>query len=125
MLSQLEVATVLPARDLGRVKAFFADKLGLEPTVENERELRYRTSKGSGVLIYETANAGTAQNTALLWVSDDVRADVARLRQNGVAFEEYDQPGLKTENGIAANGGELAAWFKDSEGNIHCIAQDG
>lgn len=124
MLSQLEVATVLPAKDLGRVKAFFAEKLGLQPTVENERELRYRTGKGSMVLIYQTDNAGTAQNTALLWVSDDVRAEVARLRQNGVVFEEYDQPGLKTVDGIADDGGELAAWFTDSEGNIHCVAQD-
>ena len=124
MSSQLEVATVLPAKDLGRVKAFFAEKLGLQPTVENERELRYRTGKGSMVLIYQTDNAGTAQNTALLWVSDDVRAEVARLRQNGVVFEEYDQPGLKTVDGIADDGGELAAWFTDSEGNIHCVAQD-
>jgi len=32
---------------------------------------------------------------------------------------------LKTENGIATTGGEKAAWFKDSEGNILCVAQDG
>lgn len=124
MLSQLETATVLPARDLGRAKAFYQEKLGLAPAVENDRELRYRTSKGTTVLIYQTENAGTARNTALLWVTDDVKSEVARLRQNGVVFEEYDQPGLKTENGIAANGGELAAWFKDSEGNIHCVAQE-
>lgn len=124
MLSRLEPITVLPARDLGRAKAFYRDKLGLEPAEERAGELRYRSPAGATVLIYETENAGTARNTALLWVSADVRAEVAALRQNGVVFEEYDQPGLKTVNGIADNGGELAAWFTDSEGNIHCVAEE-
>jgi hypothetical protein len=35
-----------------------------------------------------------------------------------VVFEEYDFPGLKTEDGVADLGGEQAAWFKDPEGNI-------
>jgi hypothetical protein len=38
-------------------------------------------------------------------------------------FEEYDMPGLKTDNGIATGGGSKAAWFKDSEGNIMAIIQ--
>ena len=45
------------------------------------------------------------------------------LRQRGVVFEEYDFPGLKTENGIAALDGERAAWFVDSEGNILAVSQ--
>jgi catechol-2,3-dioxygenase len=125
MLSELEVAAVLPAGDLGRAKSFYRDKLGLEPTEEREGELRYRTPGGAAVLVYQTENAGTARNTALLWLTDDIVGEVARLREAGVVFEEYDQPGLKTENGIATTGAERAAWFKDSEGNILCVAQDG
>ena len=125
MLSQLEAAAVLPAKDLRRARSFYKDKLGMEPAEEREGELRYRTPAGAAVLMYETENAGTAKNTALLWVTPDVQAEVARLREAGVVFEEYDMPGLKTENGIATTGGEKAAWFKDSEGNILCVAQDG
>jgi len=125
MLSQLEAAAVLPAKDLRRAKSFYKDKLGMEPAEEREGELRYRTPAGAAVLMYETENAGTAKNTALLWVTPDVQAEVAKLREAGVVFEEYDMPGLKTENGIATTGGEKAAWFKDSEGNILCVAQDG
>ncbi|PXA72717.1 VOC family protein [Cryobacterium arcticum] len=124
MLSELEAAAVLPARDLGRAKKFYREKLGLTPTEERDGELRFRGPGGSAVLIYETENAGTAKNTALLWVTDDVVAEVAKLREAGVVFEEYDLPGLKTENGIATTGQERAAWFKDSEGNILCVAQD-
>jgi len=41
-----------------------------------------------------------------------------------VTFEEYDQPEMKTVNGIATAGGARAAWFKDTEGNILAIIQD-
>jgi hypothetical protein len=40
-----------------------------------------------------------------------------------VEFEDYDVPGLKTEDGIADLGFERSAWFKDSEGNTLAIAQ--
>ena len=38
-------------------------------------------------------------------------------------FEEYDTPGMETENGIAVAGGAKAAWFKDSEGNTLALVQ--
>jgi hypothetical protein len=47
---------------------------------------------------------------------DGIEAAVARLRALGVAFEEYDLPGLKTENGITTLGDTKAAWFKDPDG---------
>ncbi|ASD21266.1 MULTISPECIES: VOC family protein [Cryobacterium] len=124
MLSQLETVAVLPARDIKRARSFYTDKLGLEPTDVREGEMRFRTPSGGSVLVYETENAGTAKNTALIWMADDVDAEVARLREAGVVFEEYDLPGLKTENGIATTDQERAAWFKDSEGNILCVAQE-
>jgi hypothetical protein len=62
----------------------------------------------------------------------DLKATVAALRARGVRFEEYDLPGLKTVDGIAevegnypskGGVGEMAAWFKDSEGNLLGIGQ--
>ena len=41
----------------------------------------------------------------------DVEATVADLRGKGVAFEDYDLPGVKTINGIAELGGIKGAWF--------------
>ena len=124
MLSQLEPSAVLPARDIKRARSFYTEKLGLQPAEEREGELRFRAPSGASVLVYETENAGTAKNTALLWTTDDLPAEVARLRDAGVVFEEYDLPGLKTENGIATTDQERAAWFKDSEGNILCVAEE-
>jgi hypothetical protein len=44
------------------------------------------------------------------------RAGVLGARR-GVVFQEYDQPGLRTVDGIATTPVGRAAWFNDSEGN--------
>jgi hypothetical protein len=42
---------------------------------------------------------------------------VARLKNKGVTFEQYDMPGLKTdENGIAELGGEKALGSRTPKG---------
>ena len=73
--------------------------------------------------MYPTPNAGTSKASTAFWSVDDVAAEVAELKARGVAFEEYDFPGLKTENSIATGGGAKTAWFKDTEGNILAISQ--
>nr|MBA2485929.1 VOC family protein [Nitrospira sp.] len=45
------------------------------------------------------------------------------LKALGVQFEEYDAPGMKTQDGISIAGGAKSAWFKDSEGNILAVSQ--
>ena len=123
MLGQLETYSVLPAKDAQRARRFYADKLGLEPVEENEGGLMYRTAAGTAFFLYETENAGTAQNTAMCWMANDLDAEMAELRERGVVFEDYDFPELKTHDGVAEMGTERSAWFVDSEGNICCITQ--
>jgi len=53
----------------------------------------------------------------------DIQGLMGELRQRGVVFEEYDLPEFKTVDGLFEMGGYMAAWFKDSEGNIVEIAQ--
>lgn len=114
----------LPAADLGRAKAWYHDKLGLDPAEESEFGTTYRLAGGTGFQLYESRFAGTAQNTAMGFMSDDVMGDMKMLRDKGVKFEEYDMPGLKTENGMATMGPYHGAWFKDSEGNILAIGDE-
>jgi catechol 2,3-dioxygenase-like lactoylglutathione lyase family enzyme len=124
MLTDLDIMAVLPAKDIKRAKDFYRDKLGLEPSESAEEDsLIYRGGHGTGFLVYQTENAGTAKNTQMGWATDDLEREVEELRGRGVVFEEYDQPGLKTENGIATNEWGKAAWFLDSEGNILNISQ--
>src|SRR5215207_132353 len=123
MLGNLEAMVVLPASDLGRARGFYKDALGIEPTDDREEGLIYQTPGGNRILLYETQFAGTAQNTAMSWMTEDLDGDMAELRNRGVVFEEYDFPGLKTENGVATFGGGRGAWFKDSEGNILALTE--
>jgi catechol 2,3-dioxygenase-like lactoylglutathione lyase family enzyme len=118
MLRDKEVAAVLPANDVGRAKDFYRDKLGLEPAEPADDNVMYQCGNGTSFMLYQTDNAGTAKNTQMGWVTDDVERDVQELRSRGVVFEDYDFPGLKTENGIATSDAGKAAWFLDSEGNI-------
>lgn len=123
MRDPLSIYTVLPAADLHRARAFYRDKLGLEPTIEKPGMLAYSGPSGYIFQIYETSTVGTAQNTQMGWSTSDLDSDVAELRSRGVVFEEYDLPGLTTVDGIAQVGTERAAWFKDSEGNTIAISE--
>ena len=118
-----EAQTVLPASDLSRARAFYHDVFDFDPAEEREGMLMYRPQMGSVFSIYETPNAGTAKNTQMCFVTDDLDAEMAALRQRGLVFEDYDLPGLKTVDGIAEMDGERAAWFRDSEGNFICLTQ--
>jgi len=123
MLDKSTVTANIPAADLARARAFYADKLGLTPFQELAGVVMlYRTAAGSAFSIYRTEYAGRAGHTIAQWHVDDVDAAVRDLRDKGVSFEHYDMPGV-TWNGDVASLGDMgkAAWFKDSEDNILCI----
>jgi catechol 2,3-dioxygenase-like lactoylglutathione lyase family enzyme len=130
MLKNGRVASRLPAQDLERARAFYADKLGLEPTEEREGGLRYVCAAGEFAL-FESAGTASGDHTQMGWEVEDIEATVRELRARGVVFEEYDLPGLTTVAGIADIGGnypskgsgERGAWFRDSEGNLLGIGQ--
>ena len=118
-----DASATLPASDMERARAFYAETLGLEAVEENPAGVMYKAGSAH-VLVYPSESAGSNTATAVMFTVADAVATVEELRGKGVAFEEYDFPGLKTENGIAEMpGGEKSAWFKDSEGNTLAITQ--
>jgi catechol 2,3-dioxygenase-like lactoylglutathione lyase family enzyme len=123
MLGDREFRAVLPAKDIERARRFYAEKLNLHPFDEAQDGTLMYKCKNSFFGVYPTQFAGTAQNTVGGWETDDLEKDMRSLRANGVVFEEYDLPGLKTVNGIANLGSEKTAWFKDSESNILYLAE--
>jgi catechol 2,3-dioxygenase-like lactoylglutathione lyase family enzyme len=108
----------LAVEDLARARAWYADKLGWEPTKEPPGTCVYELFDSTFTL-FETPMAGTAKNTVMSWNVPDVSPEVARLRERGVVFEDYDFGEIKTVDGVMADpSGGKSAWFKDSEGNI-------
>jgi predicted enzyme related to lactoylglutathione lyase len=119
-----EMHTVLPAADLSRAQKFYHEMLDMDPTMTlEEGAMLHYGSMDSGFDIYETANAGTAKNTQMAWMTDDLDDDMRRLRGKGVVFEDFEVPGVKTENGVAEEEGMRSAWFRDSEGNFIVLTE--
>lgn len=125
------VATRLPVQDLHRARSFYADKLGLEPIEERPGGLLYRCGSGTFAL-FASVGSPSGTHTQMGFEVTDLRAAVEVLRARGLVFEEYDVPGLKTVDGVAevvgnypskGGKGELAAWFRDSEGNLLGLGQ--
>ena len=75
MLQDSDVATRLPAQDLERARAFYADKLGLEPIEERPGGLRYQCGSGRFSL-FESAGAPSGDYTQMAWEVDDIEAVV-------------------------------------------------
>ena len=125
MLKDSRVAAILPAEDLERAKAFYREKLGLPaPDLVAPRTVAFECGSGTTLIVYEREGGTKADHTVAGFLADDVKETVEELREKGVVFEQYDQPGLKTdEHGIATLGDAQAAWFKDTEGNILSITE--
>jgi catechol 2,3-dioxygenase-like lactoylglutathione lyase family enzyme len=123
MANFTEAEATLPAADIARARAFYEQTLGLEVEEENPGGVMFKVGT-SHLLVYPSEFAGSNKATAANLEVEDIRAAVADLRGKGITFEQYDFPGLKTdEDGIADLGGELGAWFVDPEGNIIAVGQ--
>jgi predicted enzyme related to lactoylglutathione lyase len=124
MLNDSRVEANIPAADIERAKAFYADKLGLTPVAEPfPGYLQYETAGGTPFNVYQTEYAGIAGHTIAQFHVSDVEHEVRDLKAKGVAFEVYeDMPGVEWQGEVAVMSGMgKAAWFKDSEGNILCV----
>jgi len=121
-LREAAVHTALPAGDLERAKRFFREKLGLTPASETESTALYQVRDGQ-LALFATSGRPSGDHTQIGWTVDDIQAAVAELRENGVVFDEYDSPGFKTVDGVVTFGTTRFAWFHDSEGNVHNLAQ--
>lgn len=124
MLNMGVVRASVAVSDMGRAKKFYTDMLGLK-VVRDEGDVGLELEAGEGSImgLYVSQFAGTAQNTVATFNVTDFEATMKDLRDRGVTFEDYDLPGLKTENGVAQLGGYKGGWFKDPDGNILAIVE--
>lgn len=124
MLSNAPVTPTLPAIDIARAKKFYTEVLGLKevPTEGHMNAAMFACGNGTNLFMYQRPPSH-AEHTLANFDVTDLDAEMAELRGRGVVFEEYDFPGLKTENGVATSDGYKSAWFKDTEGNILALGQ--
>ena len=111
----------IPVADLDRARTFYENVLGLEYVESSEAGVLCRAGDGRVLLYHSTAEAPA--HTLAGFEVDRLEPIIEALTQSGVAFEDYDFPGLRTLDHIAWIGPERAAWFRDSEGNILSISE--
>ena len=109
--------------DLDRARRFYEDTLGLKAREERTDGVSYETG-GTWFLVYPSQFGGTNQATCMTFEVRDLDAAMDDLLGRGVTFEQYDLPGLKTdERGVAEIQDVRGAWFKDPDGNILAVVQ--
>ena len=123
MLGNSRVHPVLLARDLGLAREFYHDKVGLEIITENDDRIEFRCGGGTKLAVSKSSTGTADSQTQIGWEVDDLRAELAELQSRGVTIEDYDLPGLKTENGIADVGFAWMAWIVDPGKNALAIIQ--
>jgi catechol 2,3-dioxygenase-like lactoylglutathione lyase family enzyme len=125
-LSSYKVRTSIAVSRLAQAAEFYEGKLGLSPTEDRPDDSRiYACGGDTSLHVYASpAHAGKATATLATWYVADLEHVVDELSSNGVTFERYDEPSLKTdEKGIHELGDGRVAWFKDPDGNTLAIEQ--
>jgi catechol 2,3-dioxygenase-like lactoylglutathione lyase family enzyme len=121
-LNHSSVSVMLPIGDPDRAQKFYSEKLGLDYEGTNDQgELSYRLSGDAQLVLLIRPDQKPLASTAMSFEVPDLDATIADLEGRGVAFEDYDLPGLKTENHVATQGPLRAAWFLDPDGNVLCV----
>ena len=123
MLDEHPIDVMLTAPDLGVVKQFYGDKVGLDVLLETDEFVTFRCGGDSRLVVTRTTAPTRESQTKASWRVQDVAAEVAELRARGVEVAEYDEPGLKTVDGVADVGFALTAWFVDPGSNTIGLLQ--
>ena len=123
MLAEHPIDVMLTAPDLGPVRQFYGDQVGLDVLIESDDFVTFRCGGASRLVVTRTSDPSTEHTTKASWRVADVAAEVAELRARGVDVADYDEPGLRTVDGVADVGFALSAWLVDPGGNTIGLLQ--
>ena len=124
MLGRSDATPMLAVKDLDRARQFYEENLGLKE-VDDFGEGFMLKSGDTQVSVYRSEFAGTNKATALTFDVEDIEDEVRSLKEKGISFERYDLEGLTPKGDIYEGEGMKTAWFKDPDGNILSLIQEG
>jgi catechol 2,3-dioxygenase-like lactoylglutathione lyase family enzyme len=125
MLGKADATPMIPVKDLDQARKFYEDKLGLK--TDDEWGEGFTLKSGDTLVnVYRSEFAGTNKATALTFEVDDAEKEARELKEKGIFFEKYDLPGLEPRGDLyVGEGGFKTAWFKDPDGNILSLIEEG
>lgn len=123
-LSSSPATTILMSADTGRARPFYEQTLGLPfRGVTEDGGPVFNLAGSAALALMEDPQMEPSGHTTLTFEVDDIDGAIQDLSSEGVAFEDYDLPGLRTVNHIADLGDTKSAWFLDPDGNVLCLHQ--
>ena len=123
MLAKFPIDVMLTATDLVAAKQFYRDMIGLEILVDTDEFVTFRCGGDSRLVLTRSSIRTGDEQTKASWRVAHVIDEVADLRARGVEIADYDEPGLRTVDGVADIGFALSAWFVDPGGNAIGLLQ--
>jgi extradiol dioxygenase family protein len=117
MLANHPIDPMILATDLAVAREFYGERIGLEILIESDDFLTFKCGGDSRLVVTRSSGGTSEPQTKASWRVSDLAAEVAELRARGVEVEDYDEPGMKTVDGIAEVGFALDAWLVDPHGN--------
>ncbi len=113
----------IPVADLDRARTFYVETLGLTVVDRSEAGILVAVSGGARLLLYQSPGSSPPTHTIAGWEVPALEPVIQQLEERGVRFEDYELPGLTTDQHVAWIGPERAAWFRDSEGNVLALSE--
>ena len=125
MLGKVDATPMIAVKDLDRARKFYEETLGLKTKDEWGEGVTLK-SGDTRIELYRSEFAGTNKATSLTFEVDDVEKEVSELKEKGIFFEQYDLPGLQRQGDLyVGEGGFKTTWFKDPDGNILSLIEEG
>jgi catechol 2,3-dioxygenase-like lactoylglutathione lyase family enzyme len=124
MLGTTNIVAFVPTRDAEKARAFYEGVLGLR-FVKDDGFAMVLDANGIMIRVVKLKELVPVQFTILGWQVSDIEDVVRSLQKKGVHFEIFgffkqDELGIWT-----APTGDKVAWFKDPDGNVLSVSQQG
>jgi len=126
MLTDKKVKAFVITANAQASKKFYSEVLGFKLLSEDDYGLEFEMQNSLlRVSITTEENAAPQKHTVLGWCVPDIDETVGLLKGKGISFERYGFL-QQDEKGIwQAEGGTKVAWFKDPNGNLLSVDQQG
>ena len=124
MFADTKTFSAFTVDDLAQARQFYGETLGVRVS-EQHGLLTLHLAGGGDIRVYPKPDHTPASYTILMAQVDDIEAAAGDLATRGVRFERYD--GMDQDERGITRGSDfpfIAAWFKDSAGNILEVVQE-
>lgn len=123
-LSNAKVSATLPVTNLDKVRSFYEQTLGFQPSrTPDAQGITYCAGGHTEFTVYTRPTPTKADQTAMSITVDDLDATLRDLRAKGVQPQDYNLPNVKTTNGIAEMGDTRGAWIEDPACNVIALVE--